>query len=55
MAIANTRTQDFAPNFTALSAGYQPKNSTTDARRAISAPDGPENHTSHIASRQMRV
>jgi hypothetical protein len=26
-----------------------------DARRAISAPDGPEHHIPHIAPRQMRV
>jgi hypothetical protein len=50
-AIANTRAQDSAPNSIASSAGYQPRNSTADARRATSAPDGPEHHIPHTAPR----
>jgi hypothetical protein len=54
-ATANTRAQNSAPNSTASSAEYQPRNSTADARRTTSAPDGPKHHTPHIAPRQMRV
>jgi hypothetical protein len=49
------RAQNFASNPTAPSAGYQPRNDTTDARRAASAFDESEHCIPHTALRQMRI